>query len=77
MCVEVSHRHESTSIETEYLYFVACRYIITSPDRNILSRPELDAFLATAFSPHMLNVDYTQELVVSIKDVIDPTNIRY
>lgn len=42
-----------------------CRYIVTSPDRTILSRQELDAFLATAFSPHMLNVDYTQELVVS------------
>lgn len=46
------------------------RYIVTSPDRNILSRQELDAFLATAFSPHMLNVDYTQELVVSNRNCV-------
>lgn len=42
------------------------RYIVTNPDRNILTRPELDAFLATAFSPHIINIEYTQELVVGL-----------
>lgn len=41
-----------------------CRYIVTHPDRNILLRQELDAFLATAFSPHIVNIEYLQELVV-------------
>lgn len=40
------------------------RYIVTNPERNILSRQELDAFLATAFSPHIVNIEYLQELVV-------------
>lgn len=50
----------------QHMLVMACvlRYIVTSPDRNILTRPELDAFLATAFSPHLVNVDYTQELVL-------------
>lgn len=50
----------------QHMLVMACvlRYIVTSPDRNILTRPELDAFLATAFSPHIVNVDYTQELVL-------------
>lgn len=42
------------------------RYIITNPDRKMLTRLELDAFLATAFSQDLDNVDYTQELVVSV-----------
>lgn len=50
-----------------HLLVLACvlRYIITSPDRKILSRLELDAFLVTAFSTDINNVEYTQELVVS------------
>lgn len=50
----------------QHMLVMACvlRYIVTSPDRRILTRPELDAFLATAFSPHLINVDYTQELVL-------------
>lgn len=49
-----------------HLLVLACvlRYIITSPDRKILSRLELDAFLVTAFSTDINNVEYTQELVV-------------
>ncbi|KAJ6644031.1 Constitutive coactivator of PPAR-gamma-like protein 1 [Pseudolycoriella hygida] len=39
-------------------------YIITNPERNVMSRPELDAFLAVAFSPNLLNVEYTQELIL-------------
>lgn len=51
----------------QHMLAMACvlRYIVTNPDRNILTRPELDAFLATAFSPHIINIEYTQELVVS------------
>lgn len=50
----------------QHMLVLACvlRYIITSPERKILSRLELDAFLATAFSPDINNVDLTQELVV-------------
>lgn len=52
----------------QHMLVLACvlRYIITSPERRILSRLELDAFLATAFSPDINNVDFTQELVVCI-----------
>lgn len=52
----------------QHMLVLACvlRYIITSPDRKILSRLELDAFLTTAFSPDINNVDFTQELVVRI-----------
>lgn len=50
----------------QHMLVLACvlRYIVTNPDRNILSRYELDAFLATAFSPQLVNVDYTQEMVL-------------
>ncbi|XP_055378295.1 constitutive coactivator of PPAR-gamma-like protein 1 isoform X2 [Condylostylus longicornis] len=50
----------------QHMLVMACvlRYIITSPDRNILTRQELDAFLAAAFSPQLPMVEYTQELVL-------------
>lgn len=50
----------------QHLLVLACvlRYIVTSPDRKVITRSELDAFLATAFSPHILNIDYTQKLVL-------------
>ncbi|KAG4071091.1 hypothetical protein HA402_013405 [Bradysia odoriphaga] len=50
----------------QHMLTMACvlRYIVTNPERNILSRQELDAFLAVAFSPHLINVDYTQELIL-------------
>lgn len=52
----------------QHMLVLACvlRYIVTNPDKKILTRPELDAFLSTAFSPQLINVEYTQELVVSI-----------
>lgn len=52
----------------QHMLVLACvlRYIVTNPDKKILTRPELDAFLATAFSPQLINVEYTQELVVSL-----------
>lgn len=53
----------------QHMLAMACvlRYIVTHPERTIVSRQELDAFLATAFSPHILNIEYTQELVVSVR----------
>lgn len=50
----------------QHLLVLACvlRYIVTNPDRNILSRHELDAFLVTAFSAQLGNVEYTQEMVL-------------
>lgn len=50
----------------QHLLVLACvlRYIVTSPERKIITRSELDAFLATAFSPHIINIDYTQKLVL-------------
>uniref|UniRef100_A0A1L8D867 Uncharacterized protein n=1 Tax=Nyssomyia neivai TaxID=330878 RepID=A0A1L8D867_9DIPT len=50
----------------QHMLVMACvlRYMITDPDRSMLTRLELDAFLATAFSHQLLNVEYTQELVL-------------
>lgn len=50
----------------QHMLVFACvlRYIATSPDRNILTRHELDAFLVTAFSPQLGNVEYTQKMVL-------------
>lgn len=50
----------------QHLLVLACvlRYVVTCPDRNILTRHELDAFLVTAFSPQLGNVEYTQEMVL-------------
>ncbi|XP_055859136.1 constitutive coactivator of PPAR-gamma-like protein 1 isoform X2 [Episyrphus balteatus] len=50
----------------QHMLVMACvlRYIVTSPDRNILTRQELDAFLATAFSQQLPMVENTQELVL-------------
>lgn len=50
----------------QHMLVLACvlRYIVTNPERNILSRYELDAFLTTAFSQQLTNVDYTQEMVL-------------
>lgn len=51
----------------QHMLVMACvlRYIVTDPERKtILTRQELDAFLATAFSPQLQMVDYTQDLVL-------------
>lgn len=49
-----------------HLLVLACvlRYIVTSSERNVISRHELDAFLVTAFSPQLGNIEYTQEMVL-------------
>lgn len=51
----------------QHMLVMACvlRYIVTSPERQFLTRTELDAFLATAFSPQLSHIDYTQNLTVS------------
>lgn len=51
----------------QHMLVLACvlRYIIMNPERSVLTRSELDAFLATAFSPCLNSVEYTQEMVVS------------
>lgn len=50
----------------QHLLVMACvlRYIVTNSERHILSRHELDAFLVTAFSAQLGNVEYTQEMVL-------------
>ncbi|GAB0087490.1 constitutive coactivator of PPAR-gamma-like protein 1 homolog [Sergentomyia squamirostris] len=50
----------------QHMLVMACvlRYMITDPDKSMLTRQELDAFLATAFSQQLLHVEYTQELVL-------------
>jgi hypothetical protein len=50
----------------QHMLVLGCvlRYIATNPERNILTRHELDAFIVTAFSPQLTNVEYTQEMVL-------------
>ncbi|PSN37579.1 hypothetical protein C0J52_15967 [Blattella germanica] len=38
------------------------RYIMSFTDKKILRKPELDAFIAQAFSPELMNSHYLQEL---------------
>jgi len=38
------------------------RYIMSFTDKKILRKPELDAFIAQAFSPELMNAHYLQEL---------------
>lgn len=71
---EVSSFAHTKSVYTA-VNFQRRRYIVTNPDRNILSRQELDAFLATAFSPHIVNIEYLQELVVRIDHFAFKNNI--
>lgn len=40
------------------------------PEKCILRKQELDAFIAQAFSPELMNSQYLQELTVSIKSTI-------
>ena len=42
------------------------RYILSWPGGQILRKQELDAFLATAFSPDLTNAHYLQDLQVNI-----------
>lgn len=50
----------------QHLLVLACvlRYIVANPERSVISSIELDAFIATAFSNHLVNVDFTQEMVL-------------
>jgi len=38
-------------------------------DRKILRKPELDAFIAQAFSPELMNAHYLQELQVHLVQI--------
>lgn len=40
------------------------RYIVSNSSQPIINSLELDAFIATAFSPQLSNVEYTQEMVL-------------
>lgn len=53
----------------QHMLVLACilRYIVTNPERSVLTHSELDAFLATALSPCLNNVEYTQDMVVSMR----------
>ncbi|KAJ4439651.1 hypothetical protein ANN_07779 [Periplaneta americana] len=42
------------------------RYIMSFTDKKILRKPELDAFIAQAFSPELMNAHYLQELQVNL-----------
>ncbi|XP_044007486.1 constitutive coactivator of PPAR-gamma-like protein 1 homolog isoform X2 [Aphidius gifuensis] len=48
----------------QHLLIMACvlRYIMTYSDKKILRRQELDAFIAQAFSPNLMNAQYLQDL---------------
>lgn len=55
----------NTSYVPQHLLIMACvlRYIMTFSDKTkILRRQELDAFIAQAFSPELMNAQYLQEL---------------
>jgi hypothetical protein len=38
-------------------------------DKKILRKPELDAFIAQAFSPELMNAHYLQELQVHLVSI--------
>ena len=43
-----------------------CRYIMSFSDKiKVLRRWELDAFIAQAFSPELMNAQYLQDLQVT------------
>ncbi|KAJ9598878.1 hypothetical protein L9F63_026588 [Diploptera punctata] len=42
------------------------RYIMSFTDKKILRKPELDAFIAQAFSPELMNAHYLQELQLPV-----------
>ncbi|XP_071442772.1 constitutive coactivator of PPAR-gamma-like protein 1 homolog [Hetaerina americana] len=48
----------------QHLLVIACvlRYIMSFPDKRVLRKPELDVFIAQAFSPELMNAHYLQEL---------------
>lgn len=42
------------------------RYMMSFPDKKVLRRAELDAFITTAIMPELMNADLNQELQVCI-----------
>ncbi|XP_020294477.1 constitutive coactivator of PPAR-gamma-like protein 1 homolog isoform X2 [Pseudomyrmex gracilis] len=59
----------NTSYVPQHLLVMACvlRYIMSFSDKiKILRRQELDAFIAQAFSPELMNAQYLQDLQLSL-----------
>lgn len=42
------------------------RYMMSFPEKRVLRRPELDAFITTAILPELMNAEYNQELQLSV-----------
>jgi len=45
-------------------------------DKKILRKPELDAFIAQAFSPELMNAHYLQELQVHLVQIFELFQVR-
>lgn len=50
----------------QHLIVLCCvlRYIMSDPQKPVLRKQELDAFLAQAVSPYLMNAQYTQNMQV-------------
>jgi len=48
------------------LFACVIRYIMSHADQPILRKQELDALIAQAFSPELMNANFLQDLQVSI-----------
>lgn len=57
------------------MLLLACvlRYIMASPSFPVLRKPELDAFLATAFSPEMGDPRYLSDMRL---DMVTPRGVQ-
>uniref|UniRef100_A0A1B6BZX8 Constitutive coactivator of PPAR-gamma-like protein 1 homolog n=1 Tax=Clastoptera arizonana TaxID=38151 RepID=A0A1B6BZX8_9HEMI len=42
------------------------RYMMIFPDKKVLRKPELDAFITTAIMPELMNTEHNQELQLSV-----------
>lgn len=54
----------NTAYVPQHLLVICCilRYIMSDPEHPILRKQELDAFLAQAVSPHLMNAQHTQNM---------------
>lgn len=52
----------------QHMILLACvlRYVMTSPEHLVLSKPELDAVLATAFSPELRDPRFMAEMKLPV-----------
>lgn len=58
----------NTAYVPQHLLIMACvlRYIMSIPDQRILRRQELDAFIAQAFAPELMDPQYLQDLTLPV-----------